>query len=223
LTLTFASTNAARRPEAEALRPWFQSLDERGLPASWAVVGRATPRPFARQLVQSAVPHELAYWTTPGAIGHELAELQQHAALAQRAALSLRSLVSLGGGIHPAVTARLGVQAIVRLDAPEHSFQTVVPRSHGWNQWDVPVTDRVALDMGLTEATQVLARIYVAKRDGVSLHLLWALATLDRPPRSPALRLLDALADLARRNHIEVLTLSQVADRHSVEVAPRAA
>jgi hypothetical protein len=211
VALTVASTLPDHRVAAEKLDSWFSAFDQRGLRATWASVGQPGGWHLGQRVIASEVFHELAYTTAPHRVASELPEFERQRAIAERAALPLRSLATLGGGIHPSITARLGVTALVTLDPDSPPLPTSPIRSHGWNQWEVAVAQRVPFDLGLIESTQLIARLYVAMRDDVTLHLLWDLATLADPPRSPALRLLDALADFSRRNQIEITTMGALA------------
>lgn len=209
--------------EAKVLRAWFAAFDERQLPATWATLGPGGDWTLAQGIIESLVPHELAYHLPKGALAEFLPELETQAALAQRAALPLRTMVHSIGGIHPAVIARLGVAALVSLDSHSFQRQSSHVRSHGWGQWEVLPSDVVPQALCLTESTQLIARIFVAKRDDARLHFLWPLADLTQAPRSPALRLLDCAGNLAHRNQIEVATLGRVAERASGQRGTRAA
>jgi hypothetical protein len=211
VALTAASTVLGHEVGQDQLDPWFHAFDQRGLAVTWAALRQSAGWQVARRMVTSHVAHELAYATAPQAIAHDLPLLDQQRSIARRAALPLRSLVTSGGGIHPSIMARLGVEAIVMLEPCSTPLPTTLVRSHGWNQWEITVAQRIRFDMGLTESTQLIARLHVALRDGATLHFLWDLATLHRPPRAPALRLLDCLADFSRRSQIEVATIGQLA------------
>ncbi len=205
------------------LRKWFAAFDERQLPITWASIGPGGSWSLAQPIIESNVPHELAYRLSTGPLEESLPMLETQAAIARRAAIPLRSLVHATTGIHPAVLTRLGVGALVGLDPLGPKRQSGHLRCHGWEQWEVLISDWIPESLGLTQSTQLMARLHVAKRDDAQLHFLWPLENLDRPPRSPALRLLDCAADLARRNQIRVTTLGMLAESASAERGSRAA
>lgn len=223
VSLTLLPGTPTNGAEEESLRQWFAAFDERQLPVTWGSIGPRGNWSLARPIIESAVPHELAYRVPTGQLEESLPLLETQAAIARRAALPLRAMIHAGAGIHPAVLSRLGVGALVRLDAVGPKRPSGHVRSHGWGRWEVLVSDVIPESLGLTESTQLMARLYVAKRDDAQLHFLWPLADLARPPRSPALRLLDCAADLAHRNQIRITTLGKVAETASGQLGSQAA
>ena len=211
VTLT-ALAGSVDDPRGEkALGKWFEAFDIRGLAVTWGMIGAEGDWSLASQMIQSAVPHELAYRISTARLGDSLPLLESQSAVAHQVDIPLRTMIRAGCGIHPGVLARLGVNALVRLDELGQKRQSGFLRSYGWNQWEVLITDLVPASLGLTESTQLLARLMVAKRDDAQLHLLWDLTKLAKCPRTPTLRLLDGMAELVRRNHISVSTLGHQA------------
>jgi hypothetical protein len=223
VSLTVLPCTPANGEGEEGLRRWFTAFDERRLPVTWGSMGAEGSWSLAEPIIKSTVPHELAYRVPAGPLEETLPVLESQAAIARRVALPLRTIVHAVAGIHPAVLTRLGVGAIVRLDSATTKRQSGHVRSHGWGQWEVLVSDLIPDSLGLTESTQLMARLHVAKRDDAQLHFLWPLVDLTRPPRSPALRLLDCAADLAHRNQIRLTTLGKVAEVASGQTGAQAA
>lgn len=224
ISITAAFSQHTEEPlTAEALAPWFRCFDQRNLPVTWGIVEGNGGWHLGPSLIESRVPHELAFWTDQSSLLPSIPEFERQRDFARKLQVPLRTLVTTHLGLHPTLLSRLGIASLVRLMDDRPSSRTGMFRAMGWNCWETSITERLGVGPSFADAMHLVARLHLLVRESSSMNLLIDLEGLGGPPRSGVLRVVDCLADFANRGLVQVRTVGCVASQTANQLTREAA
>lgn len=207
------------QPSPGAVGQVFKLLDERHLPATWAVATGRGKLPLADRLLVSRSPHEIAYFPRSAELADDVPGLEAQHQIAQRVEVPLATFVSRKAGVHPSLLARLGVVALVPAGVRSRTGQV---RSVAWGIWEAPCTDLLSHFSAETRGA-MQARLNQALRGSVNLHLVWRIeANVQGESERTAVELLDMVAELSYRNWLVVEPIAVVARAETRRLASAA-
>ncbi|MCO6047719.1 hypothetical protein NG895_27765 [Aeoliella sp. ICT_H6.2] len=216
--------HGATPPCPSMLQEAFTVLDERHLPATWAIAHTGSDLRLAQSLLAGRVVHELAFVLRGGDIGNEAAGFPRFSHIAERVELPLRSLVAAASGVHPSLLTQWGVEAFVPLGSDYPPSRTGLPRALTWGVWEIPVTDRLATPGDNIEVAQLERRIHHTVRESTRLHLLWQLSPQSNGRLSDdVVHMLDLVAEYHGRGWLAMETAGSAAAEVSRLATPRLA
>lgn len=196
-------------------------LDQRNLPATWAIARQASDMRLAEPLVSGCSCHELAFVLERGDLASETASFEQISRIARRVQLPLRTLVTSTRGVHPSLLAQWGVEAVVSLRQDAALSPTGSLRALTWGIWEVPVTDRLVTPATDSETDKLECRLQDTVSQSTRMHLLWRLSPLVQPGAWwRVCRLLDEVAEFHGRGWLKMETAGSAAAATSRQATP---